>query len=65
MPWAPPALVTTVSISLPLSTKTKFATTVGLPSVKLIVKVPVQSEFTAYVPFAGVCVKSETTFPAM
>lgn len=46
IPWFPPALVTTVSISKPLSTTTKFAVTGGRPSVKLIVKVPVQSEFT-------------------
>jgi hypothetical protein len=46
IPWFPPALITTVSISEPLSTTTKFATTGGRPSVKLMVKVPVQSEFT-------------------
>lgn len=46
IPWSPPALITTVSISKPLSTTTKFAATGGRPSVKLIVKVPVQSEFT-------------------
>ena len=46
IPWLPPALITTVSISKPFSTTTKFAATGGRPSVKLIVKVPVQSEFT-------------------
>src|ERR1700690_1458712 len=45
-PWFPPALITTLSISEPLSTTTKLATTVGRPSVKLMVKVPVQSGFT-------------------
>ena len=44
IPWSPPALITTVSISLPLSDKTKFVTTVGRPSV--MVKVPVKSEFS-------------------
>src|SRR5579864_4935929 len=46
IPVCPPELVTTVSISFPLSTTTKFVTTVGLPSVKLMVKVPVQLGFT-------------------
>jgi hypothetical protein len=39
MPWAPPALVTTVSISAPPPTTTKFTMTVGRPSVMLMVKV--------------------------
>jgi hypothetical protein len=34
------------SISTPLIETTKFATTGGRPSVKVIVNVPVQSEFT-------------------
>jgi hypothetical protein len=38
IPYAPPALVTTVSTSFPLSTITKSAVTGGLPSVKLMVK---------------------------
>jgi hypothetical protein len=46
IPWFPPALITTVSISKPLSATTKFAAMGGRPSVKLMVKVPVQSEFT-------------------
>src|ERR1700722_3229074 len=65
MPSLPATLVTTVSISEPFPTTTKFVTTGGLPSVKSMVKVPVQSGFTVYVPWAGVCVKSETAVPAM
>src|ERR1700679_2025350 len=65
MPSLPATLVTTVPISEPFSPTTKFVTTGGLPSVKSMVKVPVQSEFTVYVPWAGVCVKSEAVVPAM
>src|SRR3984957_10909654 len=54
MPSLPATLVTTVSISEPFSTTTKFVTTGGLPSVKSMVKVPVQSAFTVYLPVAGV-----------
>ena len=43
MPSLPATLVTTVSISEPFPTTTKLVTTGGLPSVKSIVKVPVQS----------------------
>jgi hypothetical protein len=46
IPWVPPALMTTVSISEPSSTTTKFVTTGGRPSVKMMVKAPVQSEQT-------------------
>ena len=54
MPSLPATLVTTVSISEPFSTTTKLVTTGGLPSVKSMVKVPVQSAFTVYLPLAGV-----------
>jgi hypothetical protein len=46
MPSLPATLATTVSISEPFSTTTKLVTTGGLPSVKSMVKVPVQSAFT-------------------
>jgi hypothetical protein len=46
IPSFPATLMTTVSISKPLFTTTKFVTTGGLPSVKPRVNVPVQSPFT-------------------
>ena len=65
IPALPATLVTTVSISEPFSTTTKSVTTGGLPSVKSMVKVPVQSAFTVYLPLAGVCVKLEADSPAI